>query len=453
MTTRSLRLRLLLLGALSVALALLASTIGLVFLFERHVERRVDAELNAYLNQLIAGLDRNADGAIALLRTPSDPRFERPLSGLYWQVLIEPTATVLRSRSLWDSELSLKPLPEGSVRRQRTPGPGGATLYTLERHFALPVRLDGASVRAAVGLDSAEIRQAVAKFVADMAPFLAVIGALLMAAGWTQVAVGLRPLAAVREGLTRIRAGSTQRLGSGFPDEVKPLAVEIDALLDARDAQVAKARARAADLAHGLKTPLQVLVGEAERLTAKGEREIAAEVTSLTRTMNLHIERELTRARLAAGAVHARANIREVAERVTNVVRRTPEGRQLSWSLEIPRGLRARIDAVDLGEALGNLIENAARHARSRVRIAACSDGDAILVTVTDDGPGIPADRLAEALSRGGRLDTSSPGTGLGLAIVSEIAEAWDACLFISDEGLISDEGPGLKASLRLPCS
>lgn len=449
MTTRSLRLRLLLLGALSVALALIASTIGLVFLFERHVERRVDAELNAYLNQLIAGLDRDADGGIALLRSPSDPRFERPLSGLYWQVLIEPTATVLRSRSLWDSELTLAPdaLPEGSVRRHRTAGPGGATLYTLERHFALPVRLDGASVRAAVGLDAAEISLAVTQFVSDMAPFLTVIGALLMAAAWTQVAVGLRPLAAVREGLTRVRTGSTQRLGSGFPDEVKPLAVEIDALLDARDAQIAKARARAADLAHGLKTPLQVLVGEAERLMAKGEREIAAEVTSLTRTMNLHIERELTRARLAAGAVHARANIREVAERVTNVVRRTPEGRELSWSLEIPRYLRARIDAVDLGEALGNLIENAARHARSRVRIAACSDGDAVLVTVADDGPGIPADRRAEALSRGGRLDTSSPGTGLGLAIVSEIAEAWDACFFISDEE------PGLKASLRFPCS
>ena len=108
MTTRSLRLRLLLLGALSVALALIASTIGLVFLFERHVERRVDAELNAYLNQLIAGLDRDADGGIAS-RSPADPRFERPLSGLYWQVLIEPTATVLRSRSLWDSELTLAP--------------------------------------------------------------------------------------------------------------------------------------------------------------------------------------------------------------------------------------------------------------------------------------------------------------------------------------------------------
>ena len=111
-----------------------------------------------------------------------------------------------------------------------------------------------------------------------------------------------------------------------------------------------------------------------------------------------------------------------------------------------PRNLRARIDAVDLGEALGNLIENAARHARSRVRVAACSTA----MPSSSPSPTTawhPADRRAEALSPGGRLDTSSPGTGLGLAIVSEIAEAWDACFSISDEE------PGLKASLRFPCS
>jgi signal transduction histidine kinase len=313
----------------------------------------------------------------------------------------------------------------------------------VERHFALPVRLDGAPVRAAVGVDSTEISHAVGAFVADMAPFLTVIGALLLVSAWTQVTVGLRPLAAVREGLTRIRDGRTQRLGAGFPEEVKPLAVELDALLDARDAQIAKARARAGDLAHGLKTPLQVLAGEADRLLAKGECEIATEVTSLVATMHLHIEHELTRARLAAGALHARANVREVAERVTNVVRRTPAGRRLTWSIDVAPNLRAPIDAVDLGEALGNLIENAARHARSQVTVSGCSNGDGVTVTVADDGPGIPADRVADALSRGVRLDTSSPGTGLGLAIVSEIAEAWGACLSITDEG------PGLKASLR----
>jgi signal transduction histidine kinase len=446
MSVGSLRLRLLILGVLFVVFALVASAIGLVFLFERHVERRVDAELTAYLNQLVAGLDRNAAGEIALIQSPSEPRFDRPLSGLYWQIVIERSGTVLRSRSLWDMELALPQgaLDEGSTHRHRLAGPGGATLYLLERRFVLPARLEGAPIRVAVGLDTAEIREAVRGFVLDMAPFLLVIGALVVAAAWAQVTVGLRPLAAVREALTAIRAGNTPRLGSGFPDEVKPLALEIDALLDARDVQIDKARARAADLAHGLKTPLQVLAGEAERLKAKGETEIAAEVTSLAGVMHRHIERELTRARLAAGPAHARADVGEVAERVVNVVRRTPNGQRLTWSLELPRELLARIDGDDLAEVLGNLIENAARHAQSRVRVSGCTDGDHTLIAVADDGPGIPANRLAEALSRGGRLDASRSGTGLGLAIVSEIAEAWGARFSLENAE------PGLKATLRI---
>jgi signal transduction histidine kinase len=446
MSVGSLRLRLLILGAVSVAVALAASAIGLVLLFERHVERRVDVELNVYLNQLIAGLDRNGGGEIALVRQPSEPRFELPLSGLYWQILIERSGTVLRSRSLWDAELSLprEGLEGGLISRHRLAGPGGGKLYVLERRFALPARLDSAPILAAVGIDTAEIREAVRGFAMDMAPFLLVIGVLLVAAAWAQVTVGLRPLDAVREGLTAIRAGTTQRVGSAFPDEVKPLALEIDALLDARDVQIEKARARAADLAHGLKTPLQVLAGDAERLKAKGEKEIAAEVTTLANVMHRHIERELTRARLAAGAGHSRADIREVAERVVNVVRRTPNGQRLTWSVDAPGELLARIDADDLAEVLGNLIENAARHAQSRVRVSGCTDGNYTVITVADDGPGIPPDRLAEALSRGGRLDASRSGTGLGLAIVSDIVEAWGARLSLENAM------PGLKANLRI---
>jgi signal transduction histidine kinase len=442
----SLRLRLLLAGVLSIALALMLSATGLIYLFERHVERRVDAELNVHLHQLVAGLDRNDAGEIALVHPPAEARFDRPLSGLYWQIIIEPSGQVLRSRSLWDMELALPQdgLAEGSVRRHRLEGPAGATLYLLERRFELPERLERTRIRAAVGLDTNEISQAVSDFVADLVPFLLVIGALLSAAAWAQVTVGLRPLAAVRDRLTAIRSGNEQRLCGEFPDEVKPLAVEIDALLDARDIQIDKARARAADLAHGLKTPLQVLNAEVDRLQAKGEQEIAAEVKNIAGVMHRHIERGLMRAHLAPNMAGGRADVREVAQRVINVMRLTPNGQHLTWLVDIPGNLTARMDADDLYEALGNLIENAARHARSRVEVSGRMDRECALITVTDDGPGIPAEHLAEALSRGGRLDASGPGAGLGLAIVSEIAEAWAA------DFTIDGEPGGVKVNLRV---
>ena len=124
----------------------------------------------------------------------------------------------------------------------------------------------------AVALDAGELRAAVWRFTGALTPFLILVGALLVAAAWIQVNVGLRPLGAMRNALVAIRTGARRRLGAGYPDEVQPLAREIDTLLDARDAQLEKARARAADLAHGLKTPLQVLSGEAERLKARGAK-------------------------------------------------------------------------------------------------------------------------------------------------------------------------------------
>ena len=68
-------------------------------------------------------------------------------------------------------------------------------------------------------------------------------------------------------------------------------------------------------------------------------------------------------------------------------------------------------------------------HARSHIAISAKRDGRMARFTITDDGPGIPAERRDEMLARGARLDSASSGAGLGLAIVKDIAETWDATL------------------------
>ena len=98
----SLKARLLAAGAASILLALAVAGLGLLLLFERHVERRMAAELQAHLRQLVSGLERGPDGSLNVARPPAEPRFEQPLSGLYWQITAEPRGPVLRSRSLWD---------------------------------------------------------------------------------------------------------------------------------------------------------------------------------------------------------------------------------------------------------------------------------------------------------------------------------------------------------------
>lgn len=446
MTFRSLRLRLLLAGAASTFVALALAGWGLTLLFERHVERRIDAELSVHLNQLTAHLEPSTAGKFTLSTQPADPRFGVPLSGLYWQIVHEQQGTVLRSRSLWDSELALpaEPNVDDAIHHHRIQGPGKSGLYLLQRRIELPQRMGGGTARIAVAVDAAEIRAAVHEFALDLTPLLAVLAVLLLAAAWVQVEVGLRPLSAIRTRLAEVRSAKSHRLGTDFPDEVRPLAQEIDALIDARDAELARAKARAGDLAHGLRTPLQVLQAEVERLAKEGHAAVALNISTVTRSMQQTIERELARVRLAAPRRREHANMASVIDQVLRVVQRMPEGQLLEWIVDVPLDLMAPIDRDDLSEALGNLIENAARHARHVVTIAGTAEGTAASLTVADDGPGIPESRLEEVLQRGGRLDERGSGAGLGLAIVTDIVESWGGSL-----SLANGEAGGLVATLR----
>src|SRR5262245_21442404 len=445
----SLRLRLLLAGAVSTVLALLLAAYVLTVLFERHVERRIDQELGLYLGQVIGEIERSPSGAIALARPPADPRFDKPLSGLYWQVIQEPAGKVLRSRSLWDFELQLPPEPtiDDAVHHHRVAGPAKTRLYLLQRRIELPPRLGGGTARIAVALDTAEVTAAVGEFATDLMPLLAIIGALLIAAAWFQVSVGLHPLAAVRSRLAAINSGDSRRLGSKFPTEVRPMAQEIDQLLDARDQELARAKARAADLAHGLRTPLQVIHAEIERLRAAGQGAFASNLQTATDAMQRNVERELARVRRADPLKETSANVSSAIDQVLRVIQRTPDGLRLDWLVDVPKDMSARIDRHDLSEAVGNLLENAARHARHAVSINCGAEGSFVAFSVTDDGAGIPEDRREEALARGGRLDERGPGSGLGLAIVTEIVESWGGTL------TLAGADPGLRATIRLPGS
>jgi signal transduction histidine kinase len=364
------------------------------------------------------------------------------LSGLYWQAEIEPGGPQLRSRSLWDFTIDLphERHVDDEVHTYDVAGPDGQQLHLLQRRITLPERLGGQSARVAVAIDHADMTAAVRSFAAALLPYLLVLAVLLTAAAWAQVTIGLRPLTAVRRKLAAIASGDAQRLGGDFPDEVQPLAHEIDTLLEARDRQIEKARTRAADLAHGLKTPLQVLSDDAQRLRDQGDEDLAREIQDIADTMRRHVERELARARSGAARASTAANVAAVAHRVVRVVERTPHGKALSWTIDAPKALTARIDPEDLTEALGNLAENAARHARSSITIRARSEKDSVTITVLDDGPGIPLERAQEALRRGGRLD-SSGSAGLGLSIVGDIA--------------LSIETPerGCRISLQFPSS
>jgi len=269
----------------------------------------------------------------------------------------------------------------------------------------------------------------------------------LLAAGLWQVRSGLTPLHRLRGRLADMRDGRARRVEGDYPAEVQPLVDDLNALLEEREQRVARAQAKAGDLAHGLKTPLAVLAQEAERAQASGHRELAATLGEQIERMRRQVESHLVQARaIGAGSVaEERCLVADSAQGLARALLRLHAERGVRIDVHVPAGCIARVGRTDLDEMLGNLLDNACKFARSRVALEAVAVERRIVITVDDDGPGLGDALRAEVLKRGVRADEEAPGSGLGLAIVRDLAELYGGSITLG----ASPEG-GLRARLEL---
>lgn len=427
MKPRSLRVRLLLGAAVAIFVALAAAWVVMTLLFERHIERRVHAELARDGMQLAANLSIGRDGGPLLSREPGDLRFAEPASGLYWEVTSARGS--LRSRSLWDQSL-----PASQDARARdwstrfAAGPFEEQLLLVER-VVKPDR-DGPEVLLQLASENKSLHEARREFGAELALFLVLLWAILSAAAWSQVALGLRPLVRVRDEVDALKRSPRERMAAAPAQEVEPLVRAINELADARETDLTRARRRAADLAHALKTPLAAIAAQSRRAREAGATDAAEGLDRAIQAASAAVDRELARSRAAAiraapGDVVAVAL--PVIEAVVGVVERAEFVAQVVFEVNVPAELTVPVAAEDLLELMGALIENAARYARRRVLIDGMQSTVGCVLSVEDDGPGIDPAQMADAFERGARLDQAGGGHGLGLAIARDLAEATGA--------------------------
>ncbi len=437
----SLALRLVLAAALWIGAALLAGGLALSAIFRDYAERNFDARLTVLLESLVAVTELDDQGRPQLTRGVGEPRFDQPYSGWYWEIDAggEP---LLRSRSLWDERLPLaaQPMTTEPVFGNAA-GPNDEALRVVEREFALPGALR--RFRYAVGGDHSEIDDEVRRFNATLMWSLSILGLGLLAALLIQVRFGLQPLRRMRQAIVAVRTGRAQRLEGEFPVEIAPLSDELNTLIEHNAAVLERARTQVSNLAHALKTPLSVLANEAAAagpLADTVKRQIAA--------MRRHVDHYLARARAAAATrvIGVRTDVVVVVEDLRRTRERIYVDRGIRIDAEVAAGLAFRGERQDFEEMLGNLMDNACKWARAGVAVAARQDSDRIVVTVDDDGPGLPDDRRAAVFDRGTRLDESVPGSGLGLAIVRDSAELYSGTILLGE----SPKG-GLRATLTLP--
>lgn len=449
----SLRWRLLAVTGLLAALLVTLAGALLLGLFRSEVQRQFASGLRSQLDEVTARLSWSATGEPQLQPASlSDPRWRRPYGGLYWQVEpVQPGGPLpMRSRSLWDVQLAVPAdaVADGEVHVHEVQGPAGQDLLLLERSVRPAGDATGAW-RVLVAGDLRETEAAVQRLRRALTGGALLLLVLMLAAAWVQTGIGLAPLRRLQAALAALRGGQAARLAGRFPSELQPLVDDFNGVLERQADSLARARTQAGNLAHALKTPLAVLAQAAEQPDLAGTP-AAALLGEQVQRIRRQVDWHLARARAAAlqGQPGARTPLRASAEALLRVLQRQHAERGPALSLDLPENeLAFAGDAQDLQEMLGNLLDNACRWARGRVRLSAAPAAEGRLcILVDDDGPGIPPAQRAQALLRGQRLDESLPGSGLGLAIVAELAQLYGGALSL-------DESPlgGLRARLLLP--
>jgi signal transduction histidine kinase len=438
----SLRLRFLFASILWVSIATVVAGAVISGLYRSHTTRQYRDDLAGHLKELALLTAVGTDGRPALQRPMSDPRFREIGSGYYWQIE-EPGFATVKSATLGNAVLKGTFATSDQTQSGWSKGPAGEALElgVLRVAPGIPTPL-----RYSIAIDRRLIDDAIQRFNRDLAISLTIFALLMIGGATAQITFGLRPVRRIGDDIDRLRRGTLARLPTDVPTEFAPLVARMNALLDTQAAVVQRAREAAGNLAHGLRTPLALIGGEAEQLGTTddgGAAEfILAQCQRMKRQIDYHMSRAASAGTRMTGSV---TNVAEMVKQIVDVMRRLHVDRSLTFMIDVSSDVEVSCDSDDLFEILSNLIDNAAKWAKTTVAIAAVSSDGIVAIEVSDDGPGIPPDQRLSVFDVGTRLDETKDGGGLGLAISSDLAALYDGSIELGSAAL-----GGLVARLKL---
>jgi signal transduction histidine kinase len=433
---------------------------GLVLtaIYRQQAEANFDEQLAVYLRALVSDLATPGDenhGTIEI----NDPLFDLAQSGWYWQItrLDGDTHEIRGSRSLFAAKLpkladSGVEAGIGGGRRGYAKGPDERPLRIVERVIDTG---DSGIYLVQIAATTEELRAGVETFEFDLLLTFLVLAVALIGSSAFQLRFGLKPLRKLQEGVIAIRQGENEKIEGSFPRDLAPLAGELNLLIENSRDVVERARTQVGNLAHALKTPLTVILNEAEGATAAGG--YAEKVKEQAAIMTDQVAYYLKRARAAAraGTLGTATDCVPVIEALLRTFTKIYQDRAIEFSSDLPRAARFLGERQDLEEMIGNLIDNAGKWAKTSVAVRLIFERRGSLdergffqLIIDDDGPGLDPPLFEEVIARGKRLDETKPGSGLGLSIVADLASLYGGALRLEE----SPTG-GLRANLRLPAA
>jgi signal transduction histidine kinase len=443
-------------AVLSLAI-LLTAGIGLSTLYRATAESRFDDGLGVYVRALVADIASPSEESRADPGELGDPRFELTLSGWYWQItrVDGDKQEIKSSRSLYAARLPKLadqnvPAGIGGTRKGYVRGPDERSLRMVERIIDLG---EQGIYLVQVAATTESMDKDIARFEFELMITFALLGVALVGSSVLQLHYGLLPLRRLKEGATAIRRGERETIDGTFAADIAPLAGELNLLIAANREVVARARNEVGNLAHALKTPLSVIINEANEDRSAFSAKVAEQAALMRDQVTYYLDRARVAAR--AGGLGEVTEVAPVTAALVDIFDKIYRDRAITFSMKSVEGLRFQGERQDLEEMVGNLVDNAGKWARHGVMIAIEPVGSGTAkarpffrVTIDDDGQGLAPELRESAMRRGRRLDETRPGSGLGLSIVVDLAALYGGALKL-------DASPmgGLRAELELPAA
>jgi signal transduction histidine kinase len=441
----SLRQRAWITGGLSAIVVIAVGILLLYSFIDRRVSERFDRTLAERHTQIVVALNNVSDDPARLGELIFDPVYQTPFSGRYWQVT-GPDGQVFTSASLFEATLQDQAVPSERLNVSDAIGPEGEQLRTARQLITLE---DGSEWTVAVAESRSGLiaeRRDLRRSLISAFALVALLGVLTVL---FQTSAIVRPIEKLRKDVAARRDRNEELPESDYPEEVAPLVSDINSLLRRNREIVQSSRRQAADLAHALKTPSAILRNELQALSEKSHDTDRA-LDALDR-MDAQLGRSLARLRMANSGqtVFAMTDLSNSVERLSRLfgAMAKREGKQLKASCGPELGIR--VDAQDIEEVLGNLLDNALKWCRSTISLSVLHVGNGLELVIEDDGPGIAEEDRSEAVRSGKRLDTSKPGTGLGLAIAIDLLQSYNATLTLEQSPSLG----GLLVRVTLPAA
>lgn len=456
---RSLSVRLLV-STTFVLLATFAGTIALLdALFRQASEDAIRDVLEVQVLTLIGLAEPGADGNLLLPTDLPETRLNSLSSGLFAEIVDPVGKRVWRSPSTVGVDLA-GGVTVGSGQRlyERRRLSDGTEALVLGIGITWELVGDASyGFQVFVGEDLAAYNRQLMRFRQQLFGWFAAVMVALIATIWLLLRRGLRPLNRMEREIAAIETGDVELIGEDYPRELVGVARNMNALVRSERQRIARFRTTMDDLAHSLKTPLAVFRTELD--TRDPDPDVLHEQVA---RMQGVVDYQLRRAAATGPRTLAPKPVRlvPICREVASSLRKIHTEKDVQFDMTVPDGIEYRAEQGDLYELIGNLLDNAWKWCHTRVGIdVAESDADAgrdVVVTVTDDGPGIPADQVRDVLNRGHRAGSQDddlrgdvPGQGIGLAVVAEIVNLYGGELKIGP----ADAGAGTCVEVRLPVS